>query len=392
MNTNNSNKPSLIRFVTVGLTANILLRPQLEFLSNHFDLTVAAAEDAHLTKLRKETDLNIVKFPFVRDISLLQDLKALIFTYRFLQKHKPDIIHANTPKASLLSMIAGYLAKVSVRIYTVTGVRYQTATGNKRRLLKMMERLTCHFATHINVEGPGVKKFYASENITGKSLDIIGFGSLCGIPIDKFDPVKAEGANLITEKESIKYDPDFTYILAVGRVVADKGIPELIEAFKVLRQKNKKLRLILLGPYEKNLDSLPDVTEDYIEKSADVFHIPWSDSVEKYMYLADILVHASYREGFPNSPLQAGAMGLPVICSQISGNTDIVTNEETGLYFEVKNSADLISKLEFALSNMHITKSYAGNLKKEVLEKYPDYVIHNNILNYYYDKLNKKHS
>ncbi|MDQ6757246.1 MAG: glycosyltransferase, partial [Bacteroidota bacterium] len=178
-------------------------------------------------------------------------------------------------------------------------------------------------------------------------------------------------------------------ILCVGRMVKDKGIEELVNVFEKLQQ-FYQLELILVGPFEPHLDPLSSQTLDTIINNPSIIHITWSDSIEYYMDIADIFVHPSHREGFPNVILQAGAMHLPVICSDIPGNADIIQDKNTGLMFEVKNEIDLYKKLKYAIENTEETKKIADALFEEVTQLYSRKKIHQVILNTY-NRLLKEH-
>ena len=165
-------------------------------------------------------------------------------------------------------------------------------------------------------------------------------------------------------------------------MVKDKGIEELIRVFLDL-QKTNKLQLVLVGPFEPTLDPLSTETMATISTNKSIIHINWSDEVEYYMALSDIIVHPSHREGFPNVILQAGAMQLPVVCSNIPGNTDIIQHNKTGLIFEVKNETDLYKTLKFAIENKERMQQIASELYNEIKLRYDRERIHEQILNNY---------
>jgi glycosyltransferase involved in cell wall biosynthesis len=196
---------------------------------------------------------------------------------------------------------------------------------------------------------------------------------------------------LAETKALMNYAQECIYILAVGRVVRDKGIVELIDAFIALKNRTTghKLKLIVLGPMEelRNEELLPKRTIELLLNHDDITHIQWSDHVEYFMVLADILVHASYREGFPNVLLQAGAMKCPIVCSKIPGNIDIVTHKLSGLLFEKRSAGDLTEKLEYALKNPMLIKKNAGTLRAEIEEKYDRSFVHKEYLKFYREKL-----
>lgn len=210
---------------------------------------------------------------------------------------------------------------------------------------------------------------------------MIGHGSSNGIDLHRFSAARLDPHKRAFIKNSVA-DKDGIKILCVGRMVRDKGVEELINAFTVLQRLNA-LQLILVGPFEAELDPLPPYVLEIIKNNQDIIHISWSDEVEYFMGIADLLVHPSHREGFPNAILQAGAMNLPVICSNIPGNNDIVADQKTGMLFKPRDHHDLIEKLKYALENMPRMQQYAATLYKEVSELYERKIVHESILHAY---------
>jgi glycosyltransferase involved in cell wall biosynthesis len=309
--------------------------------------------------------------PMTRRISPYQDLKALWFLYRLIKKENPEIVHSHTPKAGLLSMLASKLAGVKLRIHTVAGLRYVSETGIKRRILILMERITLSFATHVWVNGPSLKRKLIAENLAPENkIDLVGYGSSNGIDITRFSVSK-----LIPEVESqvqtsFGYNNQLNYIICVGRIVGDKGINELVDVFDDLYNDNNSLRLILVGDFEDEVDPVSDKTRNRINAGDGIMVTGWTDLVPYYMNLAIFLVHPSHREGFPNVLLQAGAMGCPIVCSDIDGNIDIVTNESTGLIFKVRDASSLKSTLLKALADPQTMRLYAERMRAHVIDNF----------------------
>ena len=215
-------------------------------------------------------------------------------------------------------MIAGKAAGIKHRVYTVTGLRFEGETGMKRKLLKNMERLSCYFATKVIPEGNGVKETLRKEKITSKPLEIIHNGNINGIDLNWYKPSDKE-------KNKSKGQNNITFCF-VGRIVRDKGIIELTEAFSRLYDKYRNIELLLVGPFEKDLDPIPERTEKAIISHPAINHVGFQSDVRPWLEKSDILAFPSYREGFPNVVLQAGAMGLPCIVSDINGCNEIIKN------------------------------------------------------------------
>jgi glycosyltransferase involved in cell wall biosynthesis len=173
----------------------------------------------------------------------------------------------------------------------------------------------------------------------------------------------------------------------MGRIVRDKGIDEVLRSFDVVYRDNDKLRLIVLGAFEDDLDPISEEARNILQTHPAVIHIDWSDHVEYFMHIARLLIHASYREGFPNTLLQAGAMGCPIICTEIEGSVDIVTHKETGLIFQPGNAEELLEKLRYALANMDEMTGYSKALQRKVEEKFSQQYLHECIRQKYLELL-----
>jgi len=361
----------------------VLIAGQPKFMHHHgYSVIMVSGDGTERNSVIESEGCDHIIIPMTRSITPLQDLRCIYLLRRLFKKYKPDIVHTHTPKAGLLGMLAAKSVGVKVRIHTVAGLPLMAENGLKKNVLMLTERLTYASATHVWPNSTSLLNFILDNKLADKEkLSIIGHGSSNGIDLHRFSKMNLDPVTQIKVRNSIPSKPGFK-ILCVGRMVHDKGIEELVNAFTVL-QRLYDLQLILIGPYEEELDPLPPYILDIIKNNADITHVTWSDEVEYYMDFADLLVHPSHREGFPNVILQAGAMRLPVICSNIPGNNDIVNHNKTGLLFETKNHHDLVEKIKFALDNKTIVDAYALSLLNEITELYERQKVHESILNSY---------
>lgn len=381
---------TLIRITTVPMAFKVLLAGQPRFMSeNGFNVIMISADGSEAKELEKEEGCKHIIVPMTRRITPFKDIISLFKLRSILKKYKPDIVHTHTPKAGLLGMLAAWSLGVKIRIHTVGGLPLIIESGFKRWLLMVTEKLTYFGATEVWPNSKSMMNFIINEKLAKpEKLAVIDNGSTNGIDLKKFsrhnlnEEIKNRIENSLPKVQGLK-------ILCVGRMVKDKGIEELITVFEKL-QKKYPLQLILVGPFEPQLDPLSPQTLDTIINNPAITHVTWSDCIEYYMALADIFVHPSHREGFPNVILQAGAMHLPVICSDIPGNADIIKKEITGLMFEVKNENDLYNKLNFAIENKDTTERIAHSLFEEVTQLYNRKRIHQVIL-HTYNRLLEKH-
>jgi glycosyltransferase involved in cell wall biosynthesis len=383
--------PKLIRVTTVPMALKHLLSGQMRYMNeNGFEVIMVSAAGKEIDEVTANEDCPHHIINMTRKITPVADLKSLWQLYRFFKKEKPAIVHSHTPKAGLLAMLAAKFAGVKVRIHTIAGLRFMTSSGFTRKILVFMEKLTGRAATHVWPNSFSILK-YVQDNklVAAKKLQVIGLGSSNGINLNRFNALALQPSKEEELKKQLQYNENFTYLLSVGRIVKDKGIDELLVSFDKLYLQNAGLRLILLGSFEEDLDPVSDKAKKILREHPGIIHINWSDEVAYYMHLAHILIHPSYREGFPNVLLQAGAMGCPVVCSRIEGNIDIVEDKRTGLIFEAKNETDLIEKLTFALEHRDLMKSYAAELQKKVLTNFDQGLVHELIKKKYLELLSE---
>jgi glycosyltransferase involved in cell wall biosynthesis len=380
--------PKIIRITTVPISLKLLLSGQMKFMKEAgWEVIMVSADGKEINEIVKKEECPHVVIPFTRKITPFHDLVCLWQLYNLIKKEKPDIVHTHTPKAGLLGMLAAKMAGVKTRIHTVAGLPYMVAEKQKKSLLVNIEKLTYSWATQVWPNSPSLKKFIVEEELVGQEkLKVIGFGSSNGIDLEKFNRGILKENHLVAATMRIMPGDNDFIILAVGRLVKDKGIEELVTAF--LDSKiSERSKLVLLGSFEQELNPVDEEIVRKIKDHPRIVQIEWTDHVAHYLALADVLVHPSHREGFPNVLLEAGAMQVPIICSDIIGNTDIVTNKKTGLVFPVKNKEVLKDAFEFAYVKRDFMQQLADNLYAEVKEKYQRKKMHQLILKEYQNSL-----
>lgn len=375
----------VFRITTVPISLNGLFRGQLKMLNQHFDLVGVSSPGSELEEVHQREGIRVIALPMERHISLIKDFISLIrMTFLFL-KEKPEMIHSYTPKAGLISMMAGWIAGVPVRMHTFTGLVFPTATGLKQKILIFTDRLTCACATHINPEGNGVKKDLIKYHITKKPLKIIANGNVNGIDLEYFQrTAEVEQAALHYKKEGV-----FTFCF-IGRVVRDKGINELISAFVRLQKKYAKIRLILVGPFEKKLDPISEETENQIFHNSAIEFMDFQNDVRPFLVASDAFVLPSYREGFPNAVIQAGAMCLPSIVTDINGSNEIVEAGKNGVIVEPQNEVALYQAMEDFVLHPEKVKAMAQNCRRMMAERFDQKIVWAALLDEYKTLLKEK--
>lgn len=380
------NKPKLIRTSTIAISLDYLLKGQLEFLNNHYDVLAASGTDAHLENVVLREGVRVVNIPMQRTISPIKDLVTLWKLYRLFCNEKPKIVHSITPKAGLLSMTAAYFARVPIRIHTFTGLIFPSKTGIFQSLLILMDKFLCYFATNIYPEGEGVKKDLISYRITNKPLKIIANGNVNGIDTNYFDSGLFNNEKKILLRNNLGINAnDFVFIF-VGRLVGDKGINELVAAFKKLQNTSSlsfQLTLILVGPLELILDPLKPKTLEEINNNKNIISVGFKSDVRPYFSISNVLVFPSYREGFPNVVLQAGAMGLPCIVTDINGCNEIIEEGKNGWIIPVKDENAILNSMRNCILDRNKTTIKKSNIRNIIKKKYQQQLVWNAILTEY---------
>ncbi|WP_271393622.1 glycosyltransferase family 4 protein [Aequorivita sinensis] len=364
--------PKLIRITTVPISLEKLLAGQLEFMQSHFNVTAISADKERLSKLGEANNYNTFHVEMTRKITPLSDLKAVYKLYKYLKKEKPAIVHTHTPKAGIVGMFASWLAGVPNRLHTVAGLPLMEASGNKRTLLDFVEKLTYKFATKVYPNSKGLFDFIVSQNLTkhGK-LKIIGQGSSNGINTQHFNPSLFESTRNTLRKE-LNILPDSMVYIFVGRLVGDKGINELITAFQSLNASYTipTSRLLLVGPLEAELDPLKEETLKAIENNPNIISVGFQNDVRPYLAAADVLTFPSYREGFPNVVMQAGAMGLPSIVSDINGCNEIIIPNVNGIIIPPKNTKALKEAMVLMQNDTVLFQHLKNNARELIVSRY----------------------
>ena len=362
-------KKELIRITTADISLNGLLKGQLKYLNQFFEVVGVAADTGKLKTVSEREGIRVVDIPMHREISLGADLKCLWLLYRLFRKERPEIVHTNTPKGSLLSMMAAKLARVPHRLYLVTGLRYQGANGWLRRILMTMERITCFCATKVIPEGQGVKQILIQDHITRKPLQVIHNGNINGIDTTYFSPEAVDISREQMRQQLQLTDEDFAFIF-IGRIVRDKGMNELAQAMRKLQESHPQCKLILVGRFETELDPLADGNEDFFKQSSNVRFVGYQSDVRPYLLAADALVFPSYREGFPNVVLQAGAMKLPSIVTDINGCNEIIQNSINGVIIPPRDKESLINAMITFMESPEKIKNMAAQARPLITSRY----------------------
>lgn len=355
-------------YITTTIASTLyFFRGQPRIWKEQFDVYALSAEKNKLKAFAAEEGIGYHYLPMRREISLMADFMCLLrFIWIFL-KEKPYVVHGNTPKASFLSMVAAWITRRPVRIYMCHGLRYQGTQGKLRKLLMAMESISCACATHVICVSRGVADTMIIDGLCKMNkVSVVGYGSACGVDIDKFDPQKVESnirlSNGIPEDAFV-----FTFI---GRIVKDKGVNELVYAFEKLCQLYENIHLLLVGSNEIIQNPIDNRAFSLIRNNDRIHAVGAQEDVRPFLKASDVFVLPSYREGFGMVLIEAGAMGLPCITTNISGCNEIIIPGENGAIIEPQNEDALFNEMRLWIEKPCVVKELSSHARGLVQEKY----------------------
>lgn len=374
-------KQKLIRITTIPISLEKLLENQLRFMKQYYDVTAISADLTNLERVGKLQEVPVYAIEMTRKITPWQDLKATWRLFRFFKKEKPFIIHTHTPKAGTVGMLAAKLAGVPHRLHTVAGLPLLEATGKKRKLLNFVEKITYACATKVYPNSYGLKGIIIKEQFCDQEkLKVIGNGSSNGINTSYFDPELFTDNDIQSLKINLGITPEEFVFIYVGRLVGDKGINELIQAFQKLAAESNRVKLLLVGPFESDLDPLTPETIHEIATNDNIISVGFQKDVRRYFAISDCLIFPSYREGFPNVVMQAGAMGLPSIVTNINGCNEIIIDGANGIIIPVKNSKAIYEAANKMVMENHFREKLQQNARQMIVSRYEQQVVWESIL------------
>ena len=377
----------LFYIVTTIPSSLYFFKGQLSYLSNDFDMVAISSDECALEKFGDEEGVRTYCIPMKRPISLLNDFKSLIKFLIFFRRTKPDIVHGNTPKGSFLSMTAAKLTGVSTRIYMCHGLRYQGCSGLMQSLLKMIERISCYCSTTVLCVSNGVKTALIADGICKASkLKVIGNGSANGSDLEKFNR-----KNVIVECPLTNIDAgkDFTFCF-VGRIVKDKGVNELIMAFKKLAGLYHNINLVMVGAFEDSDNPIKIITRTEIETHPNIHYYGKQKDVRPFMCMSDVFVLPSYREGFGVVLMEAGALDIPCITTDISGCNEIIQDGVNGRVIPTRDDNILYETMKWFYDHRNgEVKEMARRARSMIMERYEQHKVWEAFLKEYRSLSNK---
>jgi len=314
--------------------------------------------------------VKFIHVPMYRRINPFYDIYSIFCLVKKINRIKPHLIHSYTPKAGFICAISGFITGIPIRLHTFTGLIFPSKKLLMRKILSSIDALICRLNTHVIAEGKGVKRQLIDSNITKKYIHIIGNGNIAGVDTNYFNlrhPFLIPRINLLRKQFSFKANVfNFCY---VGRFNEEKGIMELLKVFEKLS--NHKVNLILVGDFEKNDRLAKRIKKQYFSSKNNIFWVGWQNDVRPYLAISDCFILPSYREGFPNVLLQAGAMKLPSIVTNVSGSNEIIKDGYNGWIIPSKDIQSIVNIVKYVKSHSKDELETIGeNAYKNVLSKY----------------------
>lgn len=305
-----------------------------------------------------------------RRISPLRDLAAVWRTVRVLRRVRPQIVHAHTPKGGLLGTIAAWLTRAPVRIYHIHGLPFITAAGHRRTLLRWTEKIACALAHQVLCVSDSVRDVAVEEGLCPPHrIKVLLGGSINGVDaLGRFDPAVQGPDSRAAERQRLGIPEEAVVLGFVGRVVREKGIGELVEAWTSIRDTDPRLHLVVAGPIQPQ-DPVPEAVMDTLRRDPRIRLTGPVDPAPLFAAM-DVLVLPTYREGFPNVPLEAAAMGLPVVSTQVPGCVDAVQDGVTGLLVPAQDADALASAIQRYLGDPDLREAHGRAGRERVLRDF----------------------
>ena len=371
-------KKKIIRATTVPTSLETFCKDMLRELNQRYEIVAVSSPLPELEVVATREGVRTIAVKMERRISLKNDIKSLWQMYKVMRRERPWMVHSMTPKAGLMCMVAAWLARVPRRVHTFTGLVWPTATGLNRMILKTTDRILCACATHIIPEGNGVKNDLINGKITRKPMKVLANGNVRGIELDHY----RRTAEVEEEAAKIRKEGVLTFVF-IGRLVRDKGIHELVEAFVRLNKENPHTRLVLVGRTEAELDPLNEETQHIINTHDAIEAVGSQNDVRPWLAASDVLAFPSYREGFPNVVIEAGAMGLPSIVTNINGCNEIIIPGENGVIIPPRDADALYEAMKDLYENDEKRVYLTKNARESVASRFDCQIVRRALYDFY---------
>jgi len=381
----------LVHVTTVPETLNFL-RGQIRYMKHQgFEVQCVSSPGELLEDIASDLQVTVQAVTMPRRITPLGDVAALARLWRYLRRVRPHIIHTHTAKGGFLGQLAARLARVPVRIHHVHGLRYVTLVGCVRWLSRSIEKASCSWAHQVLSVSGSVREMVVGEGLCpAPKIKVLFHGSINGVDaLGRFDPSRLpEGTGA---EVRLKYGilPDASVVGFVGRIVRDKGVVELTEAWRELREEFPRLHLLIVGPFEP-YDPVPADVQDALRSDPRI-HLVGVDRNTPPLYAAmDVVVLPTYREGLPVVPLEAAAMALPVVTTSVQGAVDAVQDGVTGTLVPPRDGPALAGAIRWYVDHPELRRRHGLAGRERVLRDFRQETIWEGLYQEYIRLLNAR--
>ncbi len=375
-------KLKIARIATVPLFLDALLRQQLiHLLEKDYQVFAISSAQGDWSRLKAVKNLNCIELNIARTPSIIDDIKSLIKLIQLFKREQFDIIHSTTPKAGLLCAIAAKFSGIPIRLHTFTGQPWATKRGFARWLLRSFDKVIVLLNSQCYADSKSQRAYLINEGVGNQSsIQVLGEGSIAGVDLHRFNSCRWS----LEDKNGIRSELGLTennFVIAfVGRLAREKGIIELISAFKALRAKYNDLHLLLIGPVDEH------EIQQYLSSWCvlpGVHYVGHTATPERYLAITNLLCLPSYREGFGTVVIEAAAMAIPTVGSKVTGLIDAIEDKKTGILVEAKDVESLQNSLEILITDLDFCKKLGDDAFQRCNLLYNSIKVNNLIVNEY---------
>lgn len=363
-------KTKVIHAVTVPDSLSFM-EGQLKFLADRgYEMKALSSSGEEGDAFAEREGVEVLTLEMEREIALWADFKSLRACIRLLRREKPDIVNASTPKAGLIVSLAAFWTGVPIRIYTMRGLRLETASGIKKAILLTAEKIAAKSATHCLAVSESLKERVIEFGITDrKKISILGKGSGDGFNTDRFLKTRERKERAWQKRLEYGVGEDAFVLGFVGRMTKDKGIDEMVETFLKLRERHPKLHLLIVGDYD-SADDLKEETKREIRKNPNIIQTGYVDDPVPFFHMMDLFVFLTKREGFGNVSIEAALSEIPVIAANVTGARDTIVDGKTGFWVDPMNPADTLEKMELLILSPELREQFGRNGRQWAIDNF----------------------
>lgn len=375
----------IARISTVPFFVVSQLRRQIAMLGEQGALvTVVASEGPEMSLISRIDGVRVFPIDIPRSISLWRDLVALMRLFIFFKRERFEIAHSTTPKAGLLIALAARFSGVPIRVHTFTGQPWVNISGPRRWLARASDKIIGRLNTRCYTDSESQKQFLVQQGIVdAKRLFVIGDGSLAGVDINRFNRERFSQMQCTELRDFLGLPEDAPVLIFVGRVTADKGVRELLQAFQVIKKNGSRAHLVFVGPFDNERATDLTISPNDVTDIPDTHLVGYTDNPEAYFAIADILCLPSYREGFGTVVIEAAAMGVPTVGTNIYGLSDAIVDGETGILVPSRSVFELANAITQLLTDDTLRKKMGAAARRRAVSSFDAAVVNQKVADEY---------